>query len=101
MEECELEREERIRAQGLTPMEMLEWDRDLLRSPKAHLSDCYDVWERNLYRWRKATQREPDPVKRARVQMLADNSEAYVDTMIEMTMEWFKLKGKVPDDNQG
>ena len=101
MEECELEREERIRAQGLTPMEMLEWDRDLLRSPKAHLSDCYDVWERNLYRWRKATDREPDPVKRAWMQTVGDASEGRVATMVEMTWESLKLKGKVPDDNQG
>jgi len=73
--ELELELDELIRARGLTLREMLEWDRDLARSPKAHLSDCYDVWERNLYRWRKATEREPDPAKRARMKAIGDASE--------------------------
>jgi hypothetical protein len=96
--EREIERDELIRARGLTQMEMLEWDRDLLRCPKAHLSDVWDVWERSVYRWRKSAQQEPDPALRARMLRAADLSEARVATMIEMTWEWFKLTGKVAPD---
>ena len=96
--EREIERDERIRARGLTPMEMLEWDRELLRSNKKHFSDVWDVWERSVYRWRKEAQREPDSALRARMLRAADLSEARVATMVEMTWEWFKLTGKVAPD---
>ena len=98
--EREIERDERIRARGLTPMEMLEWDHDLLESLRLrpHFQDTWGIWERALYRLRKSAEREPDPVKRARMQTIADASEGRVFTMIEMTMEWFKLIGKVAPD---
>jgi len=99
MNKRELERDERIRARGLTLREMLEWDRDLLSSLRLrpHFLDIWEIWERSLYRWRKATQREPDPVKRARMQTIGDASEGRVITMVGL-----KLKGKVPpDDDQG
>jgi hypothetical protein len=55
-----------------------------------------------LYRWHKATEREPDPEKRALMQRIGDASEGRVATEVEMTWEWFKLKGKVPpDDDEG
>jgi len=103
--EREIERDERIRARGLTLRERLEWDRDLLESLKLrpHFQDTWEIWERALYRWRKATDREPDPVKRAWMQTVGDASEGRVATMVEMTWESLKLKGKVPpdDDDEG